>query len=86
MIGYNSGMTRQKRSQILLTNDDSINSPGLWAAAEALSDLGFVHVVAPSVQQTSMGRALPRDTDGQIRSQKLLVHGKEWEVLSLIHI
>lgn len=73
-------MTQQKRPQILLTNDDSINSPGLWAAAEALSDLGFVHVVAPSVQQTSMGRALPRDTDGQIRPQKLFVHGKEWEV------
>ncbi len=79
-IGYNRGMTQEKRPQILLTNDDSINSPGLWAAAEALSDLGFVHVVAPRVQQTSMGRALPRDTDGFIRPQKLVVHGKEWEV------
>ncbi len=73
-------MTHQKRPQILLTNDDSINSPGLWAAAEALSALGFVHVVAPRVQQTSMGRALPRDTDGHINPQKLVVHGKEWEV------
>ena len=79
-IEYNPGMTQQKRSQILLTNDDSINSPGLWAAAEALSDLGFVNVVAPRVQQTSMGRALPRDTDGHIRPQKLIVHGKEWDV------
>lgn len=77
---YNPGMTEQKRPQILLTNDDSINSPGLWAAAEALSELGFVHVVAPRMQQTSMGRALPRESDGLIRTQKLMVNGKEWDV------
>ncbi len=79
-IRYNPGMAQQKRPQILLTNDDSINSPGLWAAAEALSDIGFVHVVAPRVQQSAMGRSLPRETDGYIRPQKLIVHGKEWEV------
>lgn len=73
-------MTNQKRPQILLTNDDSINSPGIWAAAEALSDLGYVHVVAPRVQQTSMGRAMPRDSDGLIHPQKLLVRGKEWVI------
>ncbi|GAH56873.1 unnamed protein product, partial [marine sediment metagenome] len=27
---------------ILLTNDDGIKSPGLWAAASALSEIGFV--------------------------------------------
>lgn len=73
-------MIQTRRPQILLTNDDSINSPGLWAAAEALSDLGFVHVVAPRVQQTSMGRALPRESDGLIRPQKLIVNGKDWDV------
>ena len=73
-------MTENRRPQILLTNDDSINSPGLWAAAEALSELGFVHVVAPQVQQTSMGRSLPRESDGHIRAQKLTVNGKEWDV------
>ncbi len=36
-----------KRTQILLTNDDGIQSPGIWAAAEALSELGFVTVAAP---------------------------------------
>ena len=30
-----------KKPQILLTNDDGIQSPGLWAAAEALSEIGF---------------------------------------------
>ncbi len=36
-----------KPIQILLTNDDGIQSPGLWAAARALSQIGFVQVVAP---------------------------------------
>ncbi|MDY6868140.1 MAG: 5'/3'-nucleotidase SurE [Chloroflexota bacterium] len=45
-----------KRTQILLTNDDSIHSPGLWAAAEALDPLGWVHVVAPRDQQSGVGR------------------------------
>ena len=35
------------KPQILLTNDDGILSPGLWAAAAALSKLGFVTVTAP---------------------------------------
>ncbi len=73
-------MTENKRPQILLSNDDSINSPGLWAAAEALSSLGYVHVVAPSVQQTSMGRALPRDADGTRITQNLVVNDQTWEV------
>ncbi len=75
-------MTNNK-PQILLTNDDSIASPGLWAAAEALAPLGFVHVAAPRVQQTSMGRALPRESDGIINTLKMTVHGKEWQVYSV---
>jgi 5''/3''-nucleotidase SurE len=71
------------KPQILLTNDDSINSPGLWAAAEALAPLGFVHVVAPRVQQTSMGRALPRESDGIIDARTLTVNGKEWQVYAV---
>ena len=34
-----------EKKHILLTNDDGIESPGLWAAAQALAPLGFVHVV-----------------------------------------
>ena len=49
----------EKAKQILLTNDDSIHSPGLWAAAEALDPLGYVHVVAPRYQQTCTGRSMP---------------------------
>jgi 5'-nucleotidase len=72
-----------KKPQILLTNDDGINSPGLWAAAEALSDLGYVSVVAPREQSSGMGRSLPSTSDGIIRSQILNVRGKEWTVYSV---
>ena len=42
---------------LFLTNDDGIGSPGLAAAAQALLPLGPVLAVAPTGQQTSMGRA-----------------------------
>ena len=68
------------KKQILLTNDDGIQSPGLWAAAEALSALGFVHVVAPVQQWSGAGRSLPSNSDGVIVPQILTVHGKAWTV------
>lgn len=76
-------MNSTSRPQILLTNDDSINSPGLWAAAEALESLGFVNVVAPRSQHTSMGRAHPQTSDGRIDAQIMVVNGKEWQVYAV---
>jgi len=72
-----------KNVQILLTNDDSIHSPGLWAAAEALDSLGFVHVVAPMNQQTSTGRSLPIHSSGIIEAMTLNVNDKEWPVYAV---
>jgi 5'-nucleotidase len=69
--------------QILLTNDDGIKSPGLWAAAEALDELGFVTVVAPKEQSSGTGRSFPSFCDGDVHQEKLLVNGKEWTVHSL---
>jgi 5'-nucleotidase len=43
----------------LLTNDDGIEAPGLWAAAEALAKLGPVLVVAPMRNFSGYGAALP---------------------------
>ena len=68
------------KCQILLTNDDGIKSPGLWAAAEALSDLGFVTVAAPQRQSSGMGRSLPSTSNGIIRTRVMRVCGKEWTV------
>lgn len=72
-----------KARQILLTNDDGIQSPGLWTAARALSGLGFVHVVAPREQFSGSGRSLPLTSDGLIQSQRMLVNGKEWTVYAI---
>ena len=74
-------MTNQH--QILLTNDDGIQSPGLWAAAEALSGLGFVHVVAPRDQTSGTGRSLPANSDGIITTQKMVVNNKSWTVYNV---
>ncbi len=68
------------KCQILLTNDDGIRSPGLWAAAEALSDLGFVTVAAPREQSSGMGRSLPAASDGRIQTEVMNVCGKDWTV------
>lgn len=47
-----------KRPCILLTNDDGVNSEGLWAAYEALSSFADVRVCAPATQQSAVGRSL----------------------------
>lgn len=73
----------QPKPQILLTNDDGIRSPGLWAAAEALSQVGYVHVVAPRDQFTGAGRSLPSTTDGRISLQEVPVNGKNWQVYAV---
>ena len=72
-----------KTTQILLTNDDSIHSPGLWAAAEALDELGFVHVVAPLNQQTSTGHSMPIQSSGIIEQMTLHVNGRDWPVYAV---
>jgi len=72
-----------KKPQILLTNDDGIKSPGLWAAAESLSELGYVHVVAPQEQSSGMGRSFPQTYDGSIHIHNMRVHGKDWEVYAI---
>jgi 5'-nucleotidase len=43
---------------ILLTNDDGIDSTGLRVLAEALSEVGDVLVVAPADDQSAIGRAM----------------------------
>jgi 5'-nucleotidase len=69
--------------QILLSNDDGIDSPGLWAAAEALSDLGYVTVTAPKEHMSATGRGHQRHADGSITRKKLMVRGQEWDVFAI---
>ncbi len=72
-----------EKCQILLTNDDGIHSPGLWAAAEALADLGYVTVAAPRDQSSGMSRSLPMSSDGVIRPETLNVRGRDWTVYAV---
>ena len=76
-------MEHKDRPQILLTNDDGINSPGLWAAAEALASLGYVWVAAPREQSSGMGRSMPPSSDGIITPQTLRVHGNDWTIFAV---
>ena len=69
-----------EKRQILLTNDDGIRSPGLWAAAASLSELGYVTVTAPREQSSGMGRSLPNTSDGIIRLEQVQVNGQKWNV------
>jgi len=54
---------------ILLTNDDGIDSPGLRALYRALSDVGDVTVVAPAEDQSAVGRAMSGEVG--LRSHEL---------------
>jgi 5'-nucleotidase len=72
-----------KRPSILLTNDDGIESRGLWAAAEALAAIGDVTVVAPSQQWSGAGRSFPRTTSGIIDIREKFYGGDNHRVYAV---
>lgn len=76
-------MADEERPQILLTNDDGIGSPGLWAAAEALSELGYVTVAAPREQHSGAGRSMPIGSDGVLREEQVTVRAVTWKVYAI---
>jgi 5'-nucleotidase len=47
-----------KKMRILISNDDGIYSPGIVALAKVASRFGEVRIVAPDVEQSSMGHAI----------------------------
>jgi len=67
------------RPLIIITNDDGFHSPGLWAAARAVEDLGDVLVVAPEEQQSGTGRSMPSTSLGHIHMQEVDVSGRAWQ-------
>lgn len=71
------------KKQILLTNDDGIRSPGLWAAAEALSTIGYVTVAAPREQSSAMGRSMPTTSDGTICKETVPINGEDWDAYAV---
>jgi 5'-nucleotidase len=81
-IDYHQPMSKT-RKQILLTNDDGIRSPGLWAAAQALAPLGFVTIAAPRDQYSGSGRSLPVTSDGRITRQTLQIGSQQWTAYAI---
>lgn len=65
-----------KTHQILVANDDGVESPGLQAAVEAVMDLGEVTVVAPAYQQTAMGRSWHGSRDAALESIEYSAKGQ----------
>ena len=59
-------MLQSVKPTILFTNDDGIDSPGLWALVAAFRGLGQLLVAAPRQQQSGMGRSLPHYSEGRI--------------------
>ncbi|WP_336249744.1 5'/3'-nucleotidase SurE [Stomatohabitans albus] len=53
----------QHKPLILVSNDDGIDAPGLYAAVKGASALGTVVVSAPAHQQSGVGRGLQRGPD-----------------------
>ncbi|OQX95989.1 5'/3'-nucleotidase SurE [candidate division KSB1 bacterium 4572_119] len=51
-------MGLSNKTKILLTNDDGINAPGLYALYKEMKNLGEVFVVAPDSEQSAVGHAI----------------------------
>jgi len=47
-----------KRPKILVTNDDGIFAPGIYALWEAMREIGDVTVVAPDTEKSAVGHAI----------------------------
>lgn len=63
--------------RILVSNDDGIYSPGLKALAEAATAFGEVTVMAPDVEQSSMGHAVTHSRPLSYRKSPVEFNGAE---------
>ena len=60
---------------ILVTNDDGFESPGIWALVRAVQDLGNVTVVAPTVNRSGSGTGLSFQASIRVREAESRVAG-----------
>lgn len=63
--------------RILVTNDDGIYSPGIAALAKVASKFGEVRIVAPDVEQSSMGHAVTHSRPLSYRKSPISFEGIE---------
>ncbi|MCX3267386.1 5'/3'-nucleotidase SurE [Pedobacter agri] len=62
---------------ILITNDDGIYSPGIAALALMASAFGKVRIVAPDVEQSSMGHAITHSRPLSYKKSPIVFDGVE---------
>ena len=60
---------------VLVTNDDGIDSDGLWAAVRALLPLAEICVAAPDRQWSGGGRSMPPHVTGKIVDRSRVIDG-----------
>jgi 5'-nucleotidase len=63
--------------RIIVTNDDGIYSPGLAALAKVATRFGQVYVVAPDVEQSSMGHAVTHSRPLSVKKSPIHFEGIE---------
>jgi 5'-nucleotidase len=63
--------------RILITNDDGIYSPGIAALAKIASRFGNVTVIAPDVEQSSMGHAVTHSRPLSLKKSPINFEGIE---------
>lgn len=67
--------------RILITNDDGIYSPGIAALARAAGHFGEVRIVAPDVEQSSMGHAITHSRPLSYKKSPIVFDGIDaWRV------
>lgn len=64
----------KKNIKILVSNDDGIDAPGIYALANELKKIGNIIVAAPDKQQSAVGHAITMNYP--LRAQKFYKHGK----------
>lgn len=62
---------------ILITNDDGIDAPGLWALAEELRRIARVLIVAPDREQTGVGTSITLHQPLRVKKVKSAITGVE---------
>ncbi len=68
-----------RKPRILLTNDDSHDSPLFHFAIDALRELGEVSIAVPATEQSWKGKSMTRH--GALYADKILIHGyPAWSV------
>ncbi|POY35938.1 5'/3'-nucleotidase SurE [Solitalea longa] len=63
--------------RILITNDDGIYSPGIAALAKIALQFGEVFIVAPDVEQSSMGHAVTHSRPLSVKKSPITFEGIE---------